>query len=65
MLQADALPTRAADPYNYFAFKFMTQHTPTLCDFTNVVAQAMCDEEEEEDTGSVPARTKGWKTVAT
>ena len=46
-------------------FKSMTPDSPTLCDFTNVVAQAICKDEEEEDTDPVPVRTRAGKQVQT
>jgi hypothetical protein len=42
-------------------FKFMTQHSPTLCDFKNAVEQAICEDDDEEDTHPVPARTRAGK----
>ena len=42
-------------------FKFMTPHSPTLCDFKNAVAQAICEDEDEEETNPVPARTRAGK----
>jgi hypothetical protein len=46
-------------------FKIMTQHSPTICDFKNAVAQAICEDEDEEDTNLVPARTRAGKQSQT
>jgi hypothetical protein len=47
------------------AFKFKTGKSPSLRDFTNVVAQALCsDEEEEADDGAVD-RTRAQKQPRT
>ncbi len=45
-------------------FKFMTQRH-SLCDFTNAVSQAICEDEDEEDTDPVPARTRAGKQSQT
>mmetsp|Transcript_28586 Transcript_28586/g.59768 ORF Transcript_28586/g.59768 Transcript_28586/m.59768 type:complete len:141 (+) Transcript_28586:1115-1537(+) len=45
----------------YLAFKFLTPNRPTLREFTNVVAQAMCADEEEEADAAVSASTRGAK----
>jgi hypothetical protein len=46
-----------------FAFRFITGKTPSLHDFANLVAQALCDEDDEESNDQERGRTRA-KTQA-
>ncbi len=49
----------------FLAFKFKTSKSPCLRDFTNVVAQALCEDEAEKEDYEVAERTRAQKQAKT
>ena len=46
-----------------FAFRYITGKQPTLHDFTNVIAQALCDDDDEESDAEESGRTRAERNA--